>query len=391
MAARVSSDHFDVLPATTKRALGYLRWYPSAWRERYGEEFVAHLEVELTERPVSIARTCDIVAHGIVARLSYQRGFRIALRTTTAVVFVVATVVGVVAATRYWAPVTFASGRSTGQSGVGLFARPSQVADVSFNFSTHSRVAIRITSVTVVPLRGFPVPQVVGVDFAAHASELINGRGWPIHLPKSLPAQEGNVPLIPAIGTTVTLAPSDALWLGLRAPSLGRAYAAEGLRVTYERRGLSHSMTLSQFTTPDVICSSSSGSVQMPQWCSQEVQAANTIATFLEGHRMPITWPAAEAQIVSQLALNNVGTTNPGVPGLRVVRHWAARLFPASSARAIQAVTGVIYAGVPEWRFVIRQSSGHSTVVRCVTRGRVTAGGGVIGVGAASCPLPTAG
>ena len=43
MAARVSSDHFDVLPATTKRALGYLRWYPSAWRERYGEEFVAHL------------------------------------------------------------------------------------------------------------------------------------------------------------------------------------------------------------------------------------------------------------------------------------------------------------------------------------------------------------
>lgn len=27
----------------TRRALRLLRWYPTAWRERYGEEFVDHL------------------------------------------------------------------------------------------------------------------------------------------------------------------------------------------------------------------------------------------------------------------------------------------------------------------------------------------------------------
>ncbi len=113
----MSPGHLDVGSATTRRAQGYLRWYPRAWRERYGEEFVAHLEAELLERPVSLARTADIVAHGFLARLSFQRGLRIATWATTAVVLVAAVAIGAIALTlnppsssRRWPLVTFRQG-----------------------------------------------------------------------------------------------------------------------------------------------------------------------------------------------------------------------------------------------------------------------------------------
>ena len=382
----MSPAHIDIGAATTKRARGYLRWYPSAWRERYGEEFVAHLEVELAERPVSFARTSDIVAHGLLARLTFQRGLRVALRTATAVALVTVATVGAIALTQYWKPVAFTSGYRGGQTGVGLFARPSQVADVSFNFATHARVAVRITSVTALPLRGFPVPQVVGVDFAAHASDLANLRGWPLRLPKSSRALEGNVPLVAAIGTTVTLAPTDALWLGLRAPALHHAYAVEGLQVTYERRGISHTMLISQGAAPDVVCASSAGSVQIPNWCLQEIHAANIIAMSSKDSPTSATWPTAQARMVSLVALNSVGSTGHGTPPLSEVRYWAARLFPANSAGAILSVTGVVNSGVPEWRFVIHEGTGTSGTVICTNRGAITEGGGVIGVGVESCP-----
>lgn len=388
MAVRVSPNHLDVGSATTKRAQGYLRWYPLAWRERYGEEFVAHLEVELAERPVSFARTSDIVAHGLLARLSFQRGVRIALRAATAVVLVTAAAVGAIALTHYWSPVIISSGNDGGVSGVGLFARPSQVNDVAINFSTRTRVAIRITSVTVIPLRGFLAPEVVGVEFAAHASELANDRGWPIRLPKGTTVQaQGNAPLVQAIGTTVTLARTNVLWLGLRAPLLHHAYGVEKVRVNYERRGVSHTMTIDQSTAPDVICASSSSSGQMPSWCSQEIQAASAIAMFSKDSTTSAKLPSEEAQLVAQLALSEVQAAGHGAPTLVDVRHWAAQFFPANGSDAIQSVTGVVNVGVPEWRFVIRKASSHSSVVLCTNRGLVDSGGGMIGVGVESCPL----
>jgi hypothetical protein len=53
----------------TYRALRLLRWYPSAWRERYGEEFVDFMEQELADTPHSFRRTRNIVFKGLIARL----------------------------------------------------------------------------------------------------------------------------------------------------------------------------------------------------------------------------------------------------------------------------------------------------------------------------------
>ena len=47
-----------------------LRCYPRAWRERYGEEFVELLIEDFAERPHWSGRTFNVVATGLLARLS---------------------------------------------------------------------------------------------------------------------------------------------------------------------------------------------------------------------------------------------------------------------------------------------------------------------------------
>jgi hypothetical protein len=53
-----------------ERAARLLRWYPRAWRERYGEEFAELLISDIEERPRATARALDVMRGGIVARLS---------------------------------------------------------------------------------------------------------------------------------------------------------------------------------------------------------------------------------------------------------------------------------------------------------------------------------
>ncbi len=56
--------------ADAKLAARLLRWYPKAWRSRYGEEFTELLISDLGERPRSWSRTADVIRGGIVARLA---------------------------------------------------------------------------------------------------------------------------------------------------------------------------------------------------------------------------------------------------------------------------------------------------------------------------------
>lgn len=56
--------------APAPRAARLLRWYPKAWRSRYGEEFTELLISDIAERPRAWSRTADVVRGGIVARLA---------------------------------------------------------------------------------------------------------------------------------------------------------------------------------------------------------------------------------------------------------------------------------------------------------------------------------
>lgn len=53
----------------SRRAYRLLSWYPLAWRQRYGAEFVDLLEQDFAENPRSFRRSSNIVHKGIVARL----------------------------------------------------------------------------------------------------------------------------------------------------------------------------------------------------------------------------------------------------------------------------------------------------------------------------------
>jgi hypothetical protein len=53
-----------------RRAARLLRWYPPAWRARYGDEFAELLIAEFAERPRSWRRAADVARGGVLARLT---------------------------------------------------------------------------------------------------------------------------------------------------------------------------------------------------------------------------------------------------------------------------------------------------------------------------------
>jgi hypothetical protein len=57
-------------PSEERHAEHLLRWYPRAWRERYGEEFAELLMEDRAERPHSAGRTVNVMASGLLARLA---------------------------------------------------------------------------------------------------------------------------------------------------------------------------------------------------------------------------------------------------------------------------------------------------------------------------------
>jgi hypothetical protein len=53
----------------TRRAKRLLRWYPPAWRQSYGEEFVDHLEQEFADRPADFRRSVNVARKGLITRV----------------------------------------------------------------------------------------------------------------------------------------------------------------------------------------------------------------------------------------------------------------------------------------------------------------------------------
>jgi hypothetical protein len=55
---------------SARRAAQLLRWYPAAWRARYGDEFAELLIAEFAEQPRSWRRAANVARSGLVARLT---------------------------------------------------------------------------------------------------------------------------------------------------------------------------------------------------------------------------------------------------------------------------------------------------------------------------------
>ena len=53
---------------SAQRAHRLIRFYPMSWRERYGDEFEAHMEHEIEETPDSPSRTWNVIMKGLLTR-----------------------------------------------------------------------------------------------------------------------------------------------------------------------------------------------------------------------------------------------------------------------------------------------------------------------------------
>ncbi|MHB8334569.1 MAG: hypothetical protein ACYDEH_06680 [Acidimicrobiales bacterium] len=368
-------DRLEASSLLTKRARGYLRWYPGAWRIRYGEEFVAHLEAELTERPHSLTRGVDIALHGFSARLSMQRGLRNAMRGAAVIILLTALSVTALVLVRSWSPVVVTTGADS--TGSALAVTPSQVTAFSFNFSSPAPRSIRITGVRLIPLTDFDVPRIVGVEFAARADRIGMVEGWPVRLNSTQARRDGRVTVVPAYGATVNLTHSNAIWVGLSAPLTHHAYAVEGLAVTYKRGALTHTFTIGKGTTPDVICGVSHPRTRtrtIARWCNPEIDAANLIATNLKGSKRSLTWISGEATVVAQLAVDQTYAFHR-VPSLRELRYWASQFFPARASDGVQRITSIVVNQIPEWRFAIARGATKRLVSVCTSRPRLLRNG----------------
>ena len=357
------SDDVDVQsPRLRRRAEGYLRWYPAAWRERYGDEFVAHLEDELAEQPFSATRGLNIVVHGVTARLRMQRGLQWFTRLALVVLVVGALVTAALVLAGRYRAVTM----TPYSMGVGVPTTPSRINDLSFTFKSVPHTQIRITQVAVVPLRGFLTPKVVGVLFADRPDSLSNYRDWPPRTPPGSTWSAAVLGMVPAYASPVTLGHVNTLLVGFRTATLHSAYAIAGLKLTYLRRGVSHTAVLSQGAAPDVLCvTSPQGAMSLSHWCSGEISAAHAVASDAVGVGVA-SWSAAQrtAATVADAAGWSMFASNQAAT-LGQVRHWATRLYPAGAPWGIRSVSALHLAS-PVYQFVINEGTSDAVITACV-------------------------
>jgi hypothetical protein len=364
-----------------RRATAYLRWYPSTWRARYGNEFVAHLEAELEERPLSYVRGLNIALHGVTARFRLERGFRWFIGVGLVVAMVAALVIGALASeVRY--PALPLSLNDNG--GAGIPTRPTTVNNFNYRFTNHSSVRIRLLHVSLIGYKDYPVPHIVRVQIdPRHQMDAL------LDLPSTTPG------LVPALGRSVVLGNNDSIDVSMVAPIKGRLYAVAGLNLEYERKGVDHTATTPLRQGLDLLCVEprSSDSLESP-YCTRSFTTAFALWGFYNVS-LPHQAPAQhEALTTVTAALSYAGGAELRTPNLRDVRDWATRLF---AHRGLWRIAGVTATKGNEtmgnvaheliFRLVLVKRGTSERTVVCVQNGLYESGA-EISPEVTACPTP---
>jgi hypothetical protein len=362
-----------------RRATGYLRWYPSAWRVRYGEEFVAHLEAELEERPLSYIRGINIVLHGITARFRLERSFRWITGIGLSVVVAVALIVGVLASeVKYPAlPLSMQN-----EGGAGIPTWPKTVNNFNFRFTNHSHTRIRLLHVSLVGYKDYPVPLIVRVELDVHHQKELG-----LNLPSTTPG------LVPAIGRTVVLGNDDSIVVSMVAPLRGRLYGVVGLTLKYAHNGVDHTVTTPQ--NLDLLCVEPRPSESLTSpYCNRDFTTVFSLWSF-DHLKTPFkTQAKSEAMVVTNAALSFTGAEHRS-PSTSDVREWATQLFdhrgPWKILRATTTTGNVPLVNAKHelvFHFdLMKRGTGERTTV-CVQNGAYDSGGGEVSPELVACPKP---
>jgi hypothetical protein len=352
-----------------RRATGYLRWYPRLWRERYGEEFVAHLEAELEERPVSLRRDLDIALHGVTARFRLQRELRLVTGFIVIVAMALAVVAGFLAYENRSPAVPLAV--ATG-SAAGIPTTPNTINSFQFLFTNHSTTRIRLLHVSLIGLHGYPVPRITQVKINAHHQ---GNSDETINLSVTTPG------LTQAFDHRVVLNRDDSLVIGMAATVENRIYAVDGLKLTYSRNGVTHSKTLALLQTPDLLCVQRSvPSIGESKFCNQGFTKIWALGDFYH-LRYPHDSPAQEEAIIATNAAFSYvsGLDAHSTPAVSDVRAWATTLFAHRGQwKIVQVVASTSHHLVGNlhkellFRFVLEKRSTGAVTSVCIRNASVT-------------------
>jgi hypothetical protein len=165
--------------------------------------------------------------------------------------------------------------------------------------------------------------------------------------------------------------------VSLVAPTAGRLYAVDGLRLTYVRSGHTHVATLLLGQSPQLLCVEQHVAADTePPACNREFNKAWSLAQFYEPLTHGQTVPQREALLAAEAAFNTTPGNARRDPGVKSVREWASSLFAHRGPWHIVHVTarrsGVTVLDVKNvllFRFEIRNSASGATSVVCVLNG----------------------
>ena len=327
------------------RARHYLRWYPSVWRERYGEEFAAHLEAELEERPRSLSRSVNIALHGVGARVRLQPRLRRSFIAAVSVALM-ATAIMAIAAALSIPPALAIAGNDF--SGATVQTSTAQLEAVTFDFSAPPRHAFRIVGVRAIGVPGHALPEIVRLAVASRAvdetfrgavNETSTWSGWPPVVPVTLPG-EAPIRLRNALDSVITLHKNNTLVLGLRTPVADRAYAIEGIVVTYLREGHRYDVVVRRHSTPIVMCTAAATGTVMTPWCAAQGAAANAYEAMRYPQGVYATWTAPQLIVNSLYAtVSGDAASNGTLMSLAQLRYFAQSVATTTAPLSITGVT----------------------------------------------------
>ena len=330
------SEHIGVRSRYEARARGYLRWYPSAWRERYGEEFVAHLESEIEERPASMSRVVNVVLHGVVTRFRLQPLWRWVAGIISVVVIAV-TVVLVVIAYESFPPPLALTGTNT--SSMGLQTSPTKLNSFTFNFRGPRGEAIRIVSAKLLGVAGTELPAIAGVDFTNRQVDIMDP-GWPATFPKGTVSGSARVHLIDALNSPLTLSKNDSLVVAFRTPLPQRLYGVEGITLTYVHNSHHYQFTLSNGATPVTFCTVPWRGRFSSEWCDARSAAAAATETILHPPQSEKRWTPDQitaAWLYGDTA--SFGLEHDEMMTLAQMKYFAAIVAPPVATSGISRIT----------------------------------------------------
>jgi hypothetical protein len=248
----------------SRRARWLMQWYPSIWRERYGEEFAAHMEQEYADKPRSFRRTLNVAVKGTRARMTspvFQRTpfltFRVGLAATS--VFALAFLWNV-----HYGNVSMDTSYLVG---IGNTSTPGKVSvfPVSLDSNTHDEV--RLLSVKLIPLAGYSTPKLIGARLAKQRGYPASELSWPL---KTSSTTKLNAHLVDLYTPPSGFGTQYVVYgvVGARPHTL---YATEGVSITYAHNGTTHSADFYWAATDCVVGKLSTAA---SSWCSSQSNAA---------------------------------------------------------------------------------------------------------------------